>query len=167
MPFRSHSAAAREGPGQDDGLTRTPAERLILSFILGTIPSALLGFYAGCISSDVRAVSDLGLVLVRSLIFCALPVGLAAFLPRYWLIPTVIYSVAFHLGASLLEDIGSSIVTVLVWLPFAWLPGGGPGIRPVEPHHSEYPWVFLLGFWAASFAAFLSTRRLSARARHP
>ena len=125
----------------------TTGQRQFLAVFLGALPAIYLGFRIGLIASDVGFHSELGSIFLRGLI-CAAPAAVLALLvPRYWLLPSLIYGYGFYSGYTFGDSIATGL-RILVALPFAALTGQRVGTPP-QPSHAELPWLFLFAFWLA------------------
>ena len=119
--------------------------------------SALPCFVGGHLVGQWSSALDLdnpSLGIVERALACAAPAALiGACLPRYWLVPAMLYSYAFACSYEINETF---CVLPRIFLA-SWALLDGQRLAPT-PEHRELPWLLGFAMWAAAFAALLTHR---------
>jgi hypothetical protein len=124
--------------------------------VLAALAALFIGFYVGSFAAGVGSPRVLSSILLRSVV-CAVPAtAFALLMPRFWVLPAIVYGFAFYCGYTFLDGIRVGLAVVFL-TPIAALTGQRLGTPP-EPTHPELLWLFVIAIWFAALTSFLRRR---------
>lgn len=136
-------------------------ERHFVALVVAGLPLLLLGWLVGAWSakaSHLLSTPNVGAVLEGGLRCAVIPVLLALFLPRKWLLLALAFVLGFSLAMYQVRTAGFAIGAWLE-LPLAALSPVTGEIRVAgewwPPSNADLPWMVAIALWLSGLAALL------------